>query len=44
MNSNDIISKIEQLLDDDSLRIKLAKSGNEFMTKNFVWDKNIVVL
>ena len=38
---HDIVLKIEKLLDDDSLRIKLAKYGNEFIRKNFSWDKNI---
>jgi glycosyltransferase involved in cell wall biosynthesis len=36
-DAEDLAAKIETLLDDDALRLRLAKDGNEFARERFDW-------
>ena len=40
-NINEMVEKISMLLNDVSLRKKLAQNGRSLITSNFSWDKNI---
>ncbi|MDN3665389.1 glycosyltransferase family 4 protein [Algibacter miyuki] len=40
-NPNDIVEKIEILLNNDDLRKDLAKKGNKFLLSNLSWKKNM---
>ncbi|OEJ98842.1 hypothetical protein A8C32_06550 [Flavivirga aquatica] len=40
-NPDDIVEKIESLLNNDDLRKHLAKKGNQFLLNNLSWKKNI---
>lgn len=40
-NVSDMVEKLQQLLADQNLRIKIAKAGYEFMTTNFNWNTSV---
>jgi len=40
-NTEDIIQKLKLLLDDDALRVKIARAGHTFITTQFSWEASV---
>lgn len=40
-NDDELVKEINKLINDDTLRVKIAKQGKKYVSENFTWNKSI---